>query len=65
VIDVLPQNAGTGFYEGITGVITQPLEGAKNDGTLGFLKGLGKGSMGLVAKPGSGMLTMYFLNPLF
>jgi hypothetical protein len=51
---IFRQNFGTGFYEGITDIITKPVVGAKKEGTLGFVKGLGKGSMNMVAKPGSG-----------
>lgn len=43
-----------GFYEGITDIVTKPYVGAKKEGTLGFVKGVGKGSMNMVAKPGSG-----------
>ena len=34
--------------------VKKPLDGAKKDGAGGFLKGVGQGTMGLVAKPGSG-----------
>lgn len=30
------------------------MEGAKKEGTKGFFKGVGQGTMGIVAKPGSG-----------
>lgn len=30
------------------------MEGAKKGGTLGFLKGVGQGSIGMITKPGSG-----------
>lgn len=52
------QNFGSGFYQGITGFVTQPYKGAKEEGALGFLKGAGKGSIGLFAKPGSGTLIL-------
>jgi len=32
----------------------QPWEGAKKEGFRGFLKGAGKGTIGLVTKPGAG-----------
>lgn len=38
------------FY-GITGIVTQPVQGAKQEGLLGFAKGMGRGVTGLVAKP--------------
>ncbi|KAM0583636.1 hypothetical protein ACHAQF_008401 [Verticillium nonalfalfae] len=48
------QNFGYGMYDGITGLVTRPMEGAKQGGTMGFLKGVGQGSIGFIAKPGSG-----------
>ncbi|KAH7150277.1 hypothetical protein B0J13DRAFT_549849 [Dactylonectria estremocensis] len=52
---VAAKNFGVGFYEGITGIVTKPMEGAKKEGAVGLLKGIGKGSMGLITKPGSAM----------
>ncbi|PVH67675.1 glycosyltransferase family 1 protein [Cadophora sp. DSE1049] len=52
---VAGKSFGYGFYDGITGIVTQPMEGAKKDGALGFAKGLAKGSIGLVTKPGAAM----------
>jgi hypothetical protein len=43
------------MFDGITGLVTQPLSGAKQDGASGFIKGLGKGFAGLVVKPGAGI----------
>ena len=48
------QTFGYGLYDGITGIVTQPLKGAKDDGVLGFTKGLAKGTVGIVTKPGAG-----------
>ena len=45
---------GLGFYDGITGLISQPIKGAKHEGPAGFAKGLYKGIGGLVLKPGAG-----------
>ncbi|KAF2219485.1 hypothetical protein BDZ85DRAFT_322273 [Elsinoe ampelina] len=42
---------GFGMYDGITGIITQPLQGAKKEGAVGFIKGIGKGIGGIVLKP--------------
>ncbi len=36
------------------GVVKKPLAGSKEGGAPGFVKGLGKGFMGLVARPTSG-----------
>ena len=44
-----------GWYDGVTGLVTQPWKGARKDGTNGFLKGLGKGIGGFVAKPGAAL----------
>ncbi|KAF2182922.1 glycosyltransferase family 1 protein [Zopfia rhizophila CBS 207.26] len=52
---VAVKNFGTGFYEAITDIVTKPYAGAKEEGTLGFVKGIGKGSMNMVMKPGSAM----------
>lgn len=42
---------GLGWYEGITGLVTQPWTGAQKEGASGFFKGVGKGVGGFVAKP--------------
>ncbi|KAG6092470.1 hypothetical protein E4U30_005397 [Claviceps sp. LM220 group G6] len=46
---------GLGFFDGITGLVTQPIRGAGKDGASGFVKGIGKGIGGLVAKPAAGI----------
>ncbi|XPS92783.1 hypothetical protein M3J09_002162 [Ascochyta lentis] len=46
---------GLGWYDGITGVFTQPWKGAQKEGASGFFKGIGKGIGGLVAKPGAAL----------
>ena len=45
---------GYGLYDGITGLVTQPLSGAKKEGAAGFIKGMGKGFGGIVFKPAAG-----------
>lgn len=40
-----------GIYDGVTGVICLPIQGAKNEGVVGFVKGAGMGIGGLVLKP--------------
>ncbi|OQR79458.1 vacuolar protein sorting-associated protein 13A-like [Tropilaelaps mercedesae] len=52
-----------GFYDGVTGVVTKPLEGAREEGITGFMKGMGKGIIGVVARPASGMVD--FANGTF
>lgn len=46
---------GLGFYDGISGLVTQPVQAVKKEGPSGFLKGLGKGIGGLILKPGAGI----------
>jgi len=46
---------GYGFYDGITGLITQPLAGARKEGAAGFIEGAAKGFGGLILKPGAGI----------
>jgi len=47
---------GFGLYDAFTGVVTQPINGAKKQGLLGFFKGLGKGIGGLALKPEAAIL---------
>ena len=42
---------GNGLLDGITGIIAQPIKGAKQEGALGVLKGIGRGVAGVVTKP--------------
>ena len=46
---------GFGFWDGITGLVTQPVAGAKKEGAAGFVKGVGKSWGGLVLKPAAGI----------
>jgi vacuolar protein sorting-associated protein 13A/C len=47
---------GKSLFSGVTGVVTKPVEGVKEDGFKGFFTGLGKGATGLVTKPISGVV---------
>ena len=40
----------------MTGVVTKPIAGAKKSGASGFVKGLGKGFIGLVTRPTGGLV---------
>ena len=40
-----------GVGEGLTGLITAPIEGAKEQGVKGMFKGFGRGAAGLAATP--------------
>lgn len=42
---------GKGLFDGITGLVMQPVVGAQKEGVEGFFKGVGKGAAGLVVKP--------------
>jgi hypothetical protein len=42
----------------IKGVVSKPIEGAKKGGLSGFLKGTGKGLIGAVVRPVSGVVDM-------
>ncbi|OCK75557.1 glycosyltransferase family 1 protein [Lepidopterella palustris CBS 459.81] len=42
---------GFGWYDGVTGLFTQPWKGAQKEGTSGFVKGIGKGIGGFATKP--------------
>lgn len=45
-----------GVYEGVTGIVTKPVAGAKEGGISGFFKGVGKGLIGAVARPTGGVV---------
>ncbi|EMC98969.1 glycosyltransferase family 1 protein [Baudoinia panamericana UAMH 10762] len=44
---------GYGMFDGITGLVTQPMRGAAKEGPAGFFKGIGKGIGGIALKPGA------------
>ncbi|KAF7712056.1 Sterol 3-beta-glucosyltransferase [Penicillium ucsense] len=44
-----------GFYDGVTGLVTQPRHGYKLKGTKGMIKGIGKGLGGVFCKPPAGL----------
>ena len=44
-----------GIGKGVTGVVTDPVKGAKKKGFLGFLSGGAKGIVGIVGKPVAGV----------
>lgn len=45
---------GYGLYDGIGGLVTQPIRGAQKEGAAGFFKGVGKGIGGVVLKTTAG-----------
>ncbi|KAG9242487.1 glycosyltransferase family 1 protein [Calycina marina] len=46
---------GYGMYDGISGLITQPMHGVEKEGVAGLFKGIAKGIGGVVLKPGAAM----------
>ena len=44
-----------GIIDGVTGVFEQPVRGALDGGAAGFARGVGRGLVGAVAKPMSGL----------
>jgi UDP:flavonoid glycosyltransferase YjiC (YdhE family) len=54
-LKVAGREFGYGFYDGITGLVTQPLQGARKEGAAGFFKGAAKGIAGVVLKPAAGI----------
>lgn len=53
-IKVAGKELGLGFFDGISGLVTQPIRGAEKEGASGLIKGFGKGIGGLIAKPAAG-----------
>ena len=49
---------GSGVLGGVTGLVTQPVQGVKKDGAKGLVAGLGKGAAGLVVKPVGGVVDL-------
>lgn len=54
-LKVAGKEFGLGMYDGITGLVMQPIDGARKEGTAGFFKGFAKGIGGIVLKPGAAM----------
>jgi hypothetical protein len=44
-----------GLYDGISGLVIEPVKGAKKEGALGALKGFGRGLGGMYWKPNAGL----------
>lgn len=47
---------GSGIFDGVTGIVTQPIKGAQAGGAGGFFAGVGRGLLGAVVKPTVGVL---------
>ncbi|KAF2096051.1 UDP-Glycosyltransferase/glycogen phosphorylase [Rhizodiscina lignyota] len=55
-IKAVGREFGFGWYDGVTGLVTQPWKGAEKEGASGFVKGVGKGIGGFLAKSGAASL---------
>lgn len=55
-IRIASKEFGYGLFDGLSGLVTQPLRGAEKEGAGGLIKGFGKGIGGLITKPVAGML---------
>ncbi|QRW00852.1 glycosyltransferase family 1 protein [Ceratobasidium sp. AG-Ba] len=47
-----------GYYDGITGLVKEPLAGAKKEGVLGFIKGSGRSYVNATMRPAAGIVGM-------
>ncbi|KAI6783136.1 Sterol 3-beta-glucosyltransferase UGT80B1-like protein [Emericellopsis cladophorae] len=54
-LKVAGKEFGYGLFDGISGLVTQPLKGAEKEGMGGFVKGFGKGIGGIMTKPAAGV----------
>ncbi|KAI1198521.1 hypothetical protein F5X97DRAFT_299379 [Nemania serpens] len=57
-LKVAGKEFGFGLFDGITGLVTQPLKGAEKEGSAGLLKGFGKGIGGLILKPAAAVWSL-------
>ena len=53
---------GYGLFDGISGLVTQPLKGVEKEGMAGLVKGFGKGIGGIVTKPAAGTSGLVFVG---
>ncbi|WVR09693.1 hypothetical protein IAU60_006768 [Kwoniella sp. DSM 27419] len=44
-----------GYWDGITGLVTEPVEGAKKEGFMGAIKGMGRSYVNVTARPAAGI----------
>ncbi|XP_026450686.1 putative vacuolar protein sorting-associated protein 13A [Papaver somniferum] len=51
-----------GFAFGVSGVVTNPVENARQNGLLGFAHGLGQAFLGFIVQPVSGALDFFSLT---
>ncbi|KAH8114206.1 glycosyltransferase family 1 protein [Phellopilus nigrolimitatus] len=53
-----------GYYDGITGLVREPLEGAKKEGFVGFVKGAGRSFVNATVRPAAGIVGVV-AHPLY
>lgn len=51
-----------GFAFGVSGVVTKPVESARQNGILGLAHGLGRAFLGFIVQPVSGALDFFSLT---
>ncbi|KAG0650420.1 Vacuolar sorting-associated 13A [Hyphodiscus hymeniophilus] len=55
-LEAAGKSFGLGLWDGVSGLVTQPMKGAQEGGWMGGLVGFGKGVGGAVFKPAAGVL---------
>lgn len=50
------QGLAAGYYDGILGLVKEPLEGGKKEGLLGVIKGAGRSYANVTMKPAAGIV---------
>ena len=58
------KSLGKGFFDGFTGIVTDPIRGAADDGAVGFAKGFVTGTLGVLFKPGAGKSASRFASKM-
>ncbi|KAI2631540.1 family 1 glycosyltransferase [Hypomontagnella submonticulosa] len=66
-VKAIGKEFGFGWYDGVTGLFTQPWKGAQKEGASGFFKGVGKGVGGFLTKPGAALWSIpaYFMKGVY
>ncbi|KAJ4296089.1 hypothetical protein N0V88_004791 [Collariella sp. IMI 366227] len=57
-LKVAGKEFGLGFYDGLSGFVTQPWKGAEKEGAVGFVKGIGKGIGGVFLKSSAAIFAL-------
>jgi len=52
------QGLGLGLFDGVTGIVRKPIEGALHGGAAGFAKGMVQGMVGVAVKPVAGVMDL-------